>query len=112
MRFTQMRKSGLNIAQNLALRELFSVPHPESLEVCWPWPSQSYGTIRIDGFIFLAHRLSYEHFKGPIPKGKVVRHTCDFPPCWNPEHLVLGTQAENMRDMVERGRHGRQNLDS
>jgi hypothetical protein len=38
-------------------------------------------------------------------KGKVVRHTCDNPICVNPEHLLLGTQAENMQDCVDRGRH-------
>lgn len=51
-----------------------------------------------------AHRVAYEVWVGPIPKGHVVRHTCDNPPCINPAHLVSGTNAENSRDMVDRGR--------
>ena len=49
------------------------------------------------------HRVSYEHFKGPIPDDLCVRHTCDNPPCIEPTHLVLGTLAQNNKDMWERG---------
>jgi hypothetical protein len=41
---------------------------------------------------------------GPVPPGKIVRHTCDNPPCVNPLHLMNGTSADNSRDMVLRGR--------
>lgn len=50
------------------------------------------------------HQISYEAHFGPIPKGKVVRHRCDVPNCWNPEHLVIGDHYQNMRDMMERNR--------
>lgn len=52
----------------------------------------------------LAHRVAYSAWVGPIPEGHVVRHKCDNPPCINPEHLETGTQADNVADMIERGR--------
>jgi len=51
-----------------------------------------------------AHRIMYERFKGPIPDDLVVRHTCDVRLCINPDHLVVGTAADNNRDMMQRGR--------
>jgi hypothetical protein len=51
-----------------------------------------------------AHRLAWELANGPIPKGMQVLHRCDEPRCCNPDHLFLGTQAENMADMSRKGR--------
>lgn len=50
------------------------------------------------------HRFSYEHFVGPVPKGKLVCHKCDVRWCCNPKHLFPGTQSDNMQDMVRKGR--------
>lgn len=56
----------------------------------------------------LIHRYSYEIYKGKIPDGMVVMHTCDNRKCINPEHLELGTYKDNTADMVNKGRHGLQ----
>lgn len=64
-----------------------------------------YGGLKVGRTMLYAHRLSYELSKGPIPKDMVVMHTCDRPACINPEHLVLGTQKNNMEDMYAKGRN-------
>lgn len=83
---------------------------------CWEWQGcrqakTGYGSVgigsRIDGTkgTMLAHRLAWELTHGPIPKGIKVRHlVCDNPPCCNPAHLALGTQAQNVSDMIGKGR--------
>ena len=82
-------------------------------ESCWLWAgptiSGGYGWVsfRKGRGGETAHRFSYEIHKGPIQQGLVVRHTCDRPWCVNPNHLLTGTQQDNMADMKRRGRSRR-----
>jgi hypothetical protein len=67
-----------------------------------------YGIIRLNNKTTIsAHRASYLTFRGEIPRDMEVRHKCDVRSCVNPSHLELGTHAQNMRDMVQRGRSSR-----
>lgn len=74
---------------------------------CWPWTRSTfggYGNLRMGKGKILAHRHAYQLTYGPIPSGMDVCHRCDNPPCCRPDHLFLGTHAENMADMVAKGR--------
>lgn len=67
--------------------------------------ANGYGQYHVDGVPVLAHRYAWAmHNNAEIPKGMVICHTCDNPACVKPEHLWLGTQAENVRDMMAKGR--------
>lgn len=64
-----------------------------------------YGRVAVDRRMRAAHIAAWEIANGrTVPNGMVVRHTCDNPPCINPEHLILGTQQQNVADMHDRGR--------
>lgn len=76
---------------------------------CWECNSHApnaygYSVVSRQGKLGYAHRLSYEDKKGPIGEGMVLRHTCDNRRCINPDHLIPGTQLENIQDRVLRGR--------
>lgn len=75
---------------------------------CWEWygakNSSGYGEIGSKGKHIKAHRLSYQLHRGDIPSEMVVMHICDNPSCVNPYHLSVGTQADNIQDMIRKGR--------
>lgn len=78
---------------------------------CWLWGGKvnrdGYGYLHADGRTRLAHRYWWRNLIGEIPAGMCVLHKCDTPSCVNPDHLFLGTQAENMQDMKIKGRASR-----
>jgi len=86
-----------------------TVSHVANLGACWMWigspVSSGYGRMWVDGRPLLAHRISYEIHNGVEPGSLFVCHRCDVKLCVNPEHLFLGTQTDNARDMVAKGRN-------
>jgi hypothetical protein len=104
-----------------AVRDLFwSQVDRSSVDGCWPWlgatASGGYGSFSAGG-LGTAHRFAFEAARGRGSIGdKFVCHRCDNPPCCRPEHLFLGTCADNMRDMVLKGRsnkpHGESHSDA
>lgn len=77
---------------------------------CWLWTGAvsraGYGNFWTGSYYTHAHRAAYMLAHGPIPKGTVIMHKCDCARCVNPSHLLRGTQLENIRDMIAKGRRG------
>lgn len=76
---------------------------------CWLWEGArqpyGYGAFGARAKNYSAHRWQWERHHGPLQPGQVVMHLCDTPECVRPDHLAAGTQAENIRDKMEKGRH-------
>lgn len=80
-------------------------------DACWEWlrarTSAGYGTVKVaPRRQVYVHRIIASVMVGRwLNSSEIVRHSCDNPPCCNPAHLMVGTQSENIKDCVERGRH-------
>lgn len=101
------RHEGLTKPQKKSLREKFE----ERFYVtpgCWIWThgtdSHGYGKITYKSVTAKAHRVSYSLYISDIPAGLHILHKCDNPICVNPDHLFMGTHADNMRDKTKKGR--------
>lgn len=90
-----------------SLEEL-AMPVPET--GCWLWIGKvnnaGYGRIGLGsrGRAAFAHRVSFQIHRGPIPAGMLVCHRCDTRSCINPDHLFVGSAADNTADMLKKGR--------
>ena len=74
---------------------------------CWFWKTKTvkhYGSVWFNGKTTGAHKVAWIITNGPVPDGMQVLHTCDNPPCCNPAHLFLGTNADNAADRHAKGR--------
>lgn len=92
----------------LSVKERF-LEKVNKTENCWLWMGYvdkiGYGIFSGEISSSKAHRNSYDLFIGKIPTGKKVLHKCDVRNCVNPEHLFIGTQKDNVQDMLKKGRN-------
>jgi hypothetical protein len=100
-----MRKSSTTLHQRFAAKV-----QPPDANGCWLWAGAKsgagYGHIGVDGMTVSAHRVSWALVNGPVPDGLHVLHRCDVKRCVNPAHLFVGTNTDNVRDAINKGRFG------
>jgi hypothetical protein len=96
------------VAKSLEVRFWAKV---QKTETCWLWTAHKahfgYGEIKMSTPPYKnlrAHRVSWELHFGPIPPGAQVLHHCDNPACVRPDHLFLGSDLDNQRDAIAKGR--------
>jgi HNH endonuclease len=100
---------GMGKHQSLSMPQRFWSRAVEDENGCWVWARgrhhDGYGAFFYEGQRVYAHRLAWQLARGEIPKGLLVLHRCDNPPCINPKHLFLGTRRDNALDRDKKGRN-------
>lgn len=107
---------GVNASNKTIDLFLSNLPNDLDPDKCWDWQGgffvdKPYGRLcasmgSMGKFTHRAHQFSFWFFNGDIPEDKVVMHKCDRGQCVNPQHLQLGTNLDNTRDMIQKGRAG------
>jgi len=96
------------VGKSIKERFLLRVIIPDDKNECWVWKgaiyNSGYGQTNFMGKKISAHRLAYKLFIGEIPDGKCILHICNTRHCCNPDHLFLGTNLDNTKDMIRKGR--------
>lgn len=104
--FTPLTSKNKRCSWECRFKDIFE--SAERIDECVIWPkkpgSHGYGQFTIGGINGTSHTTAFRYFKGVIPSGKVVMHSCDNRLCINPDHLALGTLSENIKDMWAKGR--------
>lgn len=101
----------LNFSDEIIVKIFSNIDYPGNDNDCWKWigyfNNKGYGNIGLFGTYHLAHRLIYQCYHGKINPNICVLHHCDNTVCVNPNHLFLGTQQDNLNDMVNKNRSGK-----
>ncbi len=96
--------------KKLSLKERLMQRIKKNEKGCWEWQGSiakgryPYGFISTSDGLQNTHRVAWKLFRGSIPRGMLVCHTCDNPRCCNPDHLFVGTQKDNLDDRKRKGR--------
>ena len=104
----KMKRIGVTLEMRLMAKVDRSEKHGPNGD-CWNWTAYAdgwgYGRIIVDGSSRLAHRISYMLFNGDVAGDSLVLHKCDVAHCVNPDHLYIGTHADNVNDAYKRNRY-------
>lgn len=98
----------INLSRMNTEEKFWSLINKSHESECWIWlggvNNKGYGQFRLNGRLYMSHRLAYSLSKSEIPRGLFLCHKCDTPKCCNPSHMFIGTQSDNMIDRVVKNR--------